>query len=116
MTWRCTDLLVAFGLLLASPATAQPLGQFIDGVIANVGGNVVLYSDLATRLEQARNAGETVNDAMACRELESLLTEKLLLEQARIDSLYPDEQRVEGELDRRVRIFAQQLGGEEELE
>ncbi|MBL8000960.1 MAG: peptidylprolyl isomerase [Flavobacteriales bacterium] len=116
MKWRCTDLLVACALLLASPAKAQPVGQFIDGVIANVGGNVVLYSDLATRLEQARNAGETVNDDMACRELESLLTEKLLLEQARIDSLYPEEQRVEGELDRRIRIFAQQLGGEEELE
>ena len=62
-------------------------------------------------LEQARNAGEKVTDTLACAELESLLTEKLLLEQARIDSLYPDEARVEGESDRRVKVFSQQLGG-----
>lgn len=89
---------------------AQPTGQFIDGVIANVGGRVVLYSDLATRLEQARNAGERISDDMACNELEGLLYEKLLLEQARIDSVYPEEARVEGELDRRIRVFEQQLG------
>jgi peptidyl-prolyl cis-trans isomerase SurA len=117
-TSRCFEL--ALGLWLScGTAVAQPApqaGQLIDRVIANVGGRVVLYSDLATRLEQARSAGETVNDVLACSELESLLYERLLLEQARIDSLYPDEARVEAELDRRIRIFSQQLGGDEELE
>lgn len=103
------------------PATTSsvaplPAGQLIDRVIANVGGRVVLYSDLATRLEQARNAGEKVDDELACSELEGLMYEKLLLEQARIDSLYPDEARVQGELDRRIRLFEQQLGGPEALE
>jgi peptidyl-prolyl cis-trans isomerase SurA len=116
MKWRCTDLLALVPLLFAGVLSAQPVGQYIDGVIANVGGRVILYSDLATRLEQARNAGEKVTDELACSELESLLTERLLLEQARIDSLYPDEARVEGELDRRIRVFSQQLGGDEELE
>ena len=116
MKWRCTKLLALVPMFFAGVLWAQPTGQYIDGVIANVGGRVILYSDLATRLEQARNAGEKVTDTLACAELESLLTEKLLLEQARIDSLYPDEARVEGELDRRVKVFSQQLGGDEELE
>jgi len=103
-------------LVMAVPQVQAQTGQLIDRVIANVGGRVVLYSDLATRLEQARNAGETVNDDLACSELEGLMYERLLLEQARIDSLYPDEARVQGELDRRIRIFEQQLGGPEALE
>jgi peptidyl-prolyl cis-trans isomerase SurA len=102
-------------MLLPAVCGAQQ-GQLIDRVIANVGGRVVLYSDLATRLEQARNSGEKVTDALACNELEGLMTEKLLLEQARIDSLYPEESRVQGELDRRIRVFEQQLGGTEQLE
>jgi len=116
MRWRCIELLTGLLLMCGLEGRAQPAALFIDGVIANVGGRVVLYSDLATRLEQARNAGEKVTDRMACNELEGLLTERLLLEQARIDSLYPEEQRVEGELDRRIRIFSQQLGGDEQLE
>ena len=113
---RCSRVLVLLLVLWGGRAMAQPTGQFIDGVIANVGGRVVLYSDLATRLEQARNAGERITDAMACNELEGLLYEKLLLEQARIDSLYPEEARVEGDLERRIRVFEQQLGGPEALE
>ncbi len=112
-TSRCFNLALLLALSLGLRAQQ---GQLIDRVIANVGGRIVLYSDLATRLEQARNAGEKVTDELACNELESLMFEKLLLEQARIDSLYPEESRVEGELDRRIRVFSQQLGGDEELE
>ena len=54
--------------------------------------------------------------ARVCGEFEDLLYEKLLLEQARIDSVVVDEAQVDAELDRRIRYFSQQLGGEEKLE
>lgn len=41
---------------------------------------------------------------------------KLLLEQARIDSVVVEEAQVNGELDRRIRYFAAQLGGDKKLE
>ena len=92
-------LLGIVGWCVTVPAQAQareqepaPPGRYIDGVISNVAGRIILYSDLAGRLEQARQGGETVTDAIACNELEDLLYQQLLLEQARIDAI-PDEAR-----------------------
>lgn len=93
-----------------------PVGTMVDRVIANVAGRIVLYSELASRLEQARQQNVTVTDAVACGELEELLFQELLLEQARIDSVLPDAAQVNAELDRRIRYFEQQLGGPEQLE
>ncbi|MFT3886067.1 MAG: peptidylprolyl isomerase [Flavobacteriales bacterium] len=100
----------------APPQQPAPQGQLIDRIIANVAGRVVLYSELASRLEQARHGGEPVTDATACSELEDLLFQQLLLEQARIDSVTPDEAQINGELDQRIRYFEQQMGGREALE
>jgi len=88
----------------------------IDRVIAVVGIEAVLHSDLAARLEQARSAGAKVDKEIACGELEDLLYEKLLLEQGRLDSVVVEEAQVNAELDRRIRYFSQQLGGEKKLE
>lgn len=122
----CAFRKAAAGLLLAAvactatPARAQqeaaPAGRYIDGVIGNVAGRIILYSDLAGRLEQARQSGVTVTDAMACNELEDLLYQQLLLEQARLDSVIPDQAQVDAELDRRISYFEQQIGGRDKLE
>ncbi|HRO39388.1 MAG TPA: peptidylprolyl isomerase [Flavobacteriales bacterium] len=93
-----------------------PAGRYIDGVIANVAGRIVLYSDLEGRLQQARQGGEVVTDELACGQLEDLLYQQLLLEQARIDSVVVDENQVNAELDRRISYFEQQIGGREKLE
>ncbi|HRH69313.1 MAG TPA: peptidylprolyl isomerase [Flavobacteriales bacterium] len=114
-TWSCTTSL--FGALLLSGAIqAQPAGIVIDRVIGVVGREAVLYSDLTGRTEQARQNGRTLDKGGICGELEDLLYEKLLLEQGRIDSVVVDEAQIDGELDRRIRYFAAQLGGEEKLE
>lgn len=115
--------LALFGLLLSGGGMAQapvqlpaPAGKYIDGVIGNVAGRIILYSDLAGRLEQARQGGEQVTDSLACNEFEDLLYQQLLLEQARIDSVVPDENQIGAELDRRISYFEQQIGGREKLE
>lgn len=103
----------------ATAGTAQPTvpqGTYVDGVVANVAGRIILYSELASRLEQARQQGIPVNDSLACGELEDLLWQQLLLEQARIDSVVPDANQVDAELDRRIAYFEQQIGGREKLE
>lgn len=97
-------------------ALPAPQGTYIDGVVANVAGRIILYSELASRMEQARQQGVPVNDTLACRELEDLLYQQLLLEQARIDSVPVDQAQVNAELDRRISYFEQQIGGREKLE
>lgn len=107
---------VLAALLLPLGALAQPAGQLIDATIATVGQQMVMHSELVTRLEQMRQEGIPVNDSARCAQLEDILYEKILLEQARIDSVEVDETRIQGELDRRIRYFVGQLGSEEKLE
>lgn len=115
----CLGLLATMGSTASAQGPEQkpaPPGRYIDGIIGNVAGRIILYSDLAGRLEQARQAGEAVTDSLACNEFEDLLYQQLLLEQARIDSVVPDENQISAELDRRISYFEQQIGGREKLE
>ena len=51
-----------------------------------------------------------------CQLFENMLTHKLLLHQAKIDSLEVNPSAVEGEMDRRLRYFIGQIGSEQALE
>lgn len=103
-------------MLLPVLCAAQPQGTLIDRIIAVVGRETVLHSQLTVRAEQARQGGAPLDHAALCGELEDLLYEKLLLEQAAIDSVTVDQVQVDAELDRRIRYFSAQLGGDEKLE
>ncbi|MDQ3100596.1 MAG: peptidylprolyl isomerase [Bacteroidota bacterium] len=108
--------LIGSALLLATAGSAQPQSLLIDRIVGVVGREAILHSDLVARAEQLRQNGQNVSDVSICGELEDLLYEKLLVEQGRIDSVQVDEGQVEAELDRRVRYFSSQLGGDEKLE
>ncbi|MCC6541167.1 MAG: peptidylprolyl isomerase [Flavobacteriales bacterium] len=112
--WKGSTL----SLLLGIPAwcAAQPQGTLIDRIIAVVGREAILYSELTVRTEQARQGGAALGPAAVCGEFEDLLYEKLLLEQAAIDSVVVDAGQVDAELDRRIRYFSAQLGGDQKLE
>lgn len=103
-------------LLLAAPLglLAQPQALLIDKVVAVVGREAVLRSEVITKAEQARQNGGGA--ALECQVLEDLLYEKLLVEQGKLDSVKVEEGQVNAELDRRIRYFAQQIGGDRKLE
>ena len=103
-------------LLLGSTAWAQPQALLIDRVIAVVGREAVLHSDLTVKVEQLRSSDPSFKGDPRCELLEDLLYEKLLIEQGNLDSVVVDEAQVNGELDRRIRYFSQQLGGDQKLE
>ncbi|MBL7950687.1 MAG: peptidylprolyl isomerase [Flavobacteriales bacterium] len=103
-------------LLFPIAGAAQPAGIVIDRVIAVVGREAVFHSELSTRSEQARQNGAPMDRTGLCGQLEDILYEKLLIEQGRIDSVVVDQAQVDSELDRRIRYFAAQLGGESKLE
>jgi peptidyl-prolyl cis-trans isomerase SurA len=105
-------------VLLFAPllGVAQPRALLIDRVVAVVGREAILHSELVGRVEQATQGQGSTDPAVRCNELEDLLYEKLLVEQGRLDSVVVDEAQVNAELDRRIRYFSQQLGGDEKLE
>ena len=69
---------------------AQPSSdayQRIDGIVAVVGDEIVLSSDVRDRVTQAQLEGREVSADNECGLIESILFEKLLLHNARLDSL-----------------------------
>lgn len=90
--------------------------QVVDQIVAIVGQHIVLTSDIETQYIQFLVQGESGGDALKCDIFEELLVQKLLLQQANIDSIEISESQIESEMDRRLRFFISQIGSQEKLE
>ncbi len=91
-------------------------GKVINKVIAQVGDNVVLLSDLEVQKLQATSEGTEMNFSKECAILEQLLIEELLLNQAILDSLVVTDQSVDAEMENRLRILESKMGSRQKLE
>ena len=90
---RLPLLFALLALLLSLPtAQAQPTGQ-VDGIVAVVGSNVILRSDVeALALQLSR--GGPITDQTRSRALDDLITQQVLVEHAQRDTtitVTPDE-------------------------
>ena len=111
--------LLFFGLLLFSlPIMAQNREpQVIDKIAAVVGKNIVLQSDIENQYLQYRLNGMTGSaQAMRCQILEDLLLQKLMLNQAEMDSITVTDDRVEASMNQKLRYFISRMGSQEKLE
>lgn len=90
--------------------------QTIDKVVAVVGSKIILHSDVEKQYVQFIAQGGTETSDARCTILDQLILQKLLINQAAIDSVTVSETQVEGELDRRMRFYVKQIGSEEKLE
>ena len=95
---------------------AQP--QVIDRIIAVVGKNMILESEVETQYLQYRMQGmiEGSASSVKCQILENMLLNNLLLNQAERDSLEVTDSEVEQSMDQRLRYFISQFGSQEKLE
>lgn len=105
-------LLVVF-ILFFSNAQAQ---KIIDQVVAVVGAKIVLKSDVEKQHIQFVAQGGTDGDESRCQIMDQLILQKMMINQAEIDSVTVSEGQVESELDRRMRFYIRQIGSEEKLE
>ncbi len=102
-------------LVLFSFLSLSAQGFIIDRVVAVVGDFTILQSDVEQQYLQYKAQGQTIPD-MKCLIFKEYLEEKLLLNQAKIDSLEISESSVEQQLDQRLNYFINQIGSQEELE
>ncbi|WP_285059237.1 peptidylprolyl isomerase [Pedobacter ginsengisoli] len=108
-------LTIACALICLFTST-QAQKKNIDKVIAVLGSNIILLSDLNQQYAQYLNSGNPDNPAIKCYILQQILTQKLLKQQAEIDSIEVDESMVDEEVDKRMRYQIQKAGGQERLE
>ncbi|MBW6479955.1 MAG: peptidylprolyl isomerase [Bacteroidales bacterium] len=108
-------LTTVFILSLFSKTFAQEK-VIIDQVVAVVGNSAILKSDLFNQQRQMESQGITFGSNPQCELLDEMLYQKLLFNQAVIDSIEVSDQQVEQILERRLRFFIQQIGSREQLE
>lgn len=91
--------------------------QVIDEVAAVVGANYILASEIQTQYLQYREQGD-VSDTrdLHCRIFEDLLFQKLMLNQAELDSIEITEDQVNQTMDARFKYYIQQFGSQEKME
>ncbi len=103
--------------IILLPLSCLAQQEIVDQVVAVVGNNIVLQSDVENQVLQIRAQGSlTPRNQLRCEVLEDLLAQKLLLNQAQIDSIEVTGAQVEMELDRRLQMFISQVGSAENLE
>jgi peptidyl-prolyl cis-trans isomerase SurA len=90
--------------------------KIIDEIIAVVGDEIVLKSDLEGRKTEMKNEGFQIDPDAECAVIEELLYQKLLINQAKIDSLEVTDDEVESQLERRLEYYISQFPSEKDFE
>ena len=113
------NLVIIALMLIVLPTFSQyRQPQVIDKVVAVVGKNIILQSDIENQYIQYRLQGmaEGTGQEVRGRILEDLLLQKLMLNQAEMDSITVTDEQVEAELNRRIQWFVSRVGSQEKLE
>jgi peptidyl-prolyl cis-trans isomerase SurA len=108
--------LLLFLLLPIAGFAQPPEGKVVDMILAMVGGNYIMLSDVENQYQQFVLSGGQESEDMKCSILEDLMFEKLLIHQAEIDSIEVTEEEVEGMMDRRIDMLIRQIGSKNRLE
>jgi peptidyl-prolyl cis-trans isomerase SurA len=95
---------------------AQTGAKVIDRIVAQLGEEIILLSDIQNRRLDIIQEGGKMDAATDCNILEEMLFEKLLITQAQLDSIEIPDDYVNAEMENRIRYIAQQIGSIEELE
>jgi len=85
--------------------------RIIDKVVAQVGDNIILLSDLEGQKTQAIQSGYTLPENVDCIYLEELMYQNLLVNQAELDSVVISDEQVDAEMENRIRSIEAQMRG-----
>ncbi len=109
-------VLVIVCLFCAFCAQAQKYNGLADKTVAVIGGEFVMLSDIEQEVRMMRTRGYSSDKALRCDILEQILAGKLILSQARVDSLTVNQEMVSANLNDRISSLLTDLGGEEAVE
>jgi peptidyl-prolyl cis-trans isomerase SurA len=95
----------------------QAQDKTVDQIVAVVGKNIILKSDIESMYLQQQAQGITSDGDMKCEILENLLIEKLLLAEAELDTtIIVSDNSINQNLEQRIQYFVSHLGSEKEVE
>lgn len=104
-------------ILLLFSQSIQAQDKIIDQIVAVIGSNIILKSDIESIHLQNQAQGITTEGDMKCEILENLLIDKLMVAEAELDTnIIVTDNQINQQLDARIDYFMQHLGSEKEVE
>ena len=113
MKYSVKFIIFTFSLIpFFSPIQGQ---QLVDKVIARVGSEYISLSDVEEEYQYAKVNDKTITDEARCALLQSIIAQKVLIYQAKLDSVEVSDDEVEAQLDLRFSSILRQMNGDEEF-
>lgn len=88
----------------------------LDKIVSIIGSHIIKSSDIQNEYIQMKMESSPVDDNTKCKIFEQMIMQKLLLDQADLDSMQVQESQINSELDHRIKILSEQIGSEQKLE
>lgn len=107
-----TFLLLTFSLLNVYPQN----GIVLDNIIAIIGNQLVTKSDIDIQIKEYNFPDDRSLFEGTCELIKAAVFQRLLLNQAYLDSLKVQDNEISNEIDKRLQYFINQLGSTEALE
>jgi peptidyl-prolyl cis-trans isomerase SurA len=105
-------LILFVTLTLSSLAMhAQQTRELMDKVVARVGDEYILLSEVEEQFASAKDQRQNLPANYKCQVIDQILVNKLLVNQAKIDSLYPKEEEIETQLNSRFERILEYMNG-----
>lgn len=115
MIRKLIGLFILAGCIVSGKIQAQD--KVVDQIVAVVGKNIILKSDIEGMYLQQQAQGVTSEGDQKCEILENLLVEKLLLAEAELDTtITVSDSQLNQSLEQRIQYFISHLGSEKEVE
>jgi len=108
--------ILIFFLFSSSILFSQETGIVVDKIVAQIGNQIILMSDVESQKQQAIQSGLDPLKINACEILEQLMANELLLDQALLDSISVSDEQVDAEMENRLRLLEEKFGSREKLE
>lgn len=89
-------------------------GLILEKVIAKVGSEEIFYSDVQELIGYAKAQNPEYDETLQCRILDQLISGKLLVDQAKIDSIFITDVELDAQVQRRLDYILAQMQGDEE--
>lgn len=105
--------IILFFTLISNQNYGQ--SQLIDRVIAKVGSEYILLSEIEDNYAYTKQQQPSITEDMKCQILENVLAQKLIVYQARLDSVIVNDEEVETQLNFRFDGILRQMNGDEEF-
>jgi len=112
-----TRILTSVVMMLFIVSVTHAQDKIIDQIVAVVGGNIILKSDIEDMAINQQAQGITSEGDMKCEILENMLIDKLLIAEAELDTLIEvTDSQVNQQMDAQMQAYIQHFGSEKAVE